>query len=60
MDFKNLSKKNVYKFKNKIVKKQNKLPNELIREILLYSKSIIIINNIYLLSYKYYNIMTIT
>ena len=39
MDFKNISKKNVCKFKNKIVKKQNKLPNELIREILLYSKS---------------------
>jgi len=39
MDFKNLSKKNVLKFKNKIRTNKNKLPQEIIRDILLFSES---------------------
>ncbi len=39
MDFKNLSKKNISKFKNNIKSNKNKLPKEIIRDILLFSES---------------------
>ena len=39
MDFKKLNKKNVSKFKNKIKRNKNKFPEEVIRDILLFSES---------------------
>ena len=39
MDFKNLSKKNILKIKSKIKSNKNELPQEIIRDILLFSES---------------------